>query len=498
MRDICPDDAGIVLDGATLTPAGVDAVARRGAPVQLAAPARARNAAAREAIATMLERGAPLYGATTGVGALRDRTIREDEREAFQWNLLRSHAVSAGRPLAPELVRAGMMVRANQLGAGGAGVAPGLLDALIAALNAGVTPLTRELGSLGTGDLPALAEIALALLGEGKVWRDGELVTAPAPAHPPALGLRDALGFVSSGALTAGQAALESVDARQLQDRWLAVAAMSFEALDADPVVLDARVQAARGAAGQTAVAERLRALLAGATLAPRTPDRMVQDPYPFRVLPQVDGVAHDALTELDAVLARELNARPENALIHEGTALPTGNFHAAELGAALDGLRAAFAHSASLIAGRVSAILDPRMSGLPPFLAANPGPESGQMMLEYTAHAAAAEVRSLAMPMAVQSVWASLGVESHASLAATAAARTADMLRAMDVLVATELVVAVRALRIADRTPAGAGTKPLFDAAAKVLPAGSEDRAFGQDVEAARELLRDRVPPPG
>jgi histidine ammonia-lyase len=101
-------------------------------------------------------------------------------------------------------------------------------------------------------------------------------------------------------------------------------------------------------------------------------------------------------------------------------------------------------------------------------------------------------------MPMAVQSVWASLGVESHASLAATAAARTADMLRAMDVLVATELVVAVRALRIADRTPAGAGTKPLFDAAAKVLPAGSEDRAFGQDVEAARELLRDRVPPPG
>ena len=149
----------------------------------------------------------------------------------------------------------------------------------------------------------------------------------------------------------------------------------------------------------------------------------------------------------------RELNARTENALIEAGRALPTGNFHAAELGAALDALRAAFAHSASH-RGRVSALLDPRMSGLPPFLAHRPGPESGVMMLEYTAHAAAAEARSLAMPMATQSTWASLGVGFHASLAATAATRTAQLLQAMGVLVATELVVAVRALRAGGRVP--------------------------------------------
>jgi histidine ammonia-lyase len=485
----------IVLDGATLTPEDVAAVARRYAPVELASAARARNQAARQAIATMLERRAPLYGATTGVGALRDRMIREEDRERFQWNLLRSHAVSAGEPVAPELVRAGMAVRANQLGAGGAGVAPALLDALVDALNAGVTPLTRELGSLGTGDLPALAEIALALLGEGKVWRDRELVDAPAPARPARLGLRDALGFMSSGAVTAGHAALLAVDARALQTRWLEVAALSFEALEADPVVLDERVQAARGSRGQAAVAARMRKLLAGAPFHPRAADRLVQDPYPFRVLPQVDGVAYDALDHLDAVLARELNARTENALIHDGSALPTGNFHAAELGAALDALRAAFAHSASLIAGRVSAILDPRMSGLPPFLAADPGPDSGHMMLEYTGHAAAAEIRSLATPMAVQSVWASLGVESHASLAATAATRTAEMLKAMGVLIATELVVAVRALRMGGRAAAGAGVQPLFGAAAQALPAGTEDRAFGRDVDAARELLRGSLP---
>jgi histidine ammonia-lyase len=130
-------------------------------------------------------------------------------------------------------------------------------------------------------------------------------------------------------------------------------------------------------------------------------------------------------------------------------------------------------------------------MSGLEPFLAANPGPDSGHMMLEYTAHAAAAEIRSLATPMAVQSVWASLGVESHASLAATAAVRTAEMLRAMEVLVSTELVVAARALRMAGRAPSGAGIQGLFAAADHALAGSLEDRRFGQDVEAARELVR-------
>ena len=483
--------ANIVLDGATLTPRAVAEVARAGAPLELAPAARARNRAAREAIAALLDRGEALYGATTGVGALRDRTIGQPDRERFQWNLLRSHAVGAGRPLAPEVVRAGMVVRANQLGAGGAGTAPALLDALIDALNAGVTPVIREFGSLGTGDLPALAAIALALLGEGELWQDGELAEVPSPPTPIRLGLRDALGFMTSNAMTAGHAALLAVDADALLTRWLQVAALSFEALDADPVVLDPRVQEARGAAGQVAVARRMRELLAGAPFDPHAPDRLVQDPYPFRVLPQVDGVAYDALRQLEAVLGRELNARPENALIHEGRALPTGNFHAAELGAALDGLRAAFGHSASLIAGRVSALLDPRMSGLPPFLAADPGVDSGVMMLEYTAHAAASEVRSMASPMAAQSVWASLGVESHVSLAATAAARTAEMLDAMEVLVATELVVTLRAFRFSGREPSGTGVHELFQAATLALPAGTEDRAFGHDVEAARALVR-------
>jgi histidine ammonia-lyase len=487
--------AMICIDGAALTPGTVAAIARGGEPAQLAAEARERNAAARAAIAAHLEQGRPLYGASTGVGALRDRPIAAGERERLQWNLLRSHAHSAGPTVPPERVRAAMVVRANQLAGGGAGVAPALLDALLAALNEGLTPVTREVGSLGTGDLAGLADTALALLGEGQVWDGERIVPAPPPAREIRLGLRDALGFMSSGAFTTGHAALIAVDARALLRAWLTVAALSFEALRADPVVLDDRVQAARGAAGQVAVARMMRELLAGTRLKTGDPDRLVQDPYPFRVLPQVDGVTFSALQNLDLVLGRELNARPENALIDAGEALPNGNFHLAELAAALDALRAALAQSASLIAARVSALLEPRMSGLPPFLAEHPGVDSGVMMLEYTAHAAAAEVRSLALPMAGQTVAASLGVETHASLAPIAARHTAAALAALRLLVATELVVGVRALAMTERPPQGSGSLPLFEAAAAALPRGLADRRCGDDVEVAAGVL-DRFSP--
>jgi histidine ammonia-lyase len=369
-------------------------------------------------------------------------------------------------------------------------VAAELLDGLVAALNQDVTPVSRGIGSIGTGDLPALADIALAILGEGRVWRGGEMLTAWPLVGDVNLDLRDALGFMSSNALTLGQAALLSVDVRRLQQAWMTVAALSFEAFDADLVVLDDRVQAAVGAAGQRTVAARMRELLAGAALG-TSAETPVQHPYPFRVLPQVDGVTEDALTALEDMVGRGINGRGENALIVDGLALPNGNFHAAELAGALDRLRAALAQSCSLIAVRISAMMDPRTSGLPTFLSAQPGLESGVMMLEFTAQSAAAHARALAPTVGVQTVGASLGVESHSSLAAEALGLTVESIQALSVVVATELVVTLRALELAGRTPAGAGARPLFEQARAVLPAGLEDRRFGADVELARELLR-------
>jgi histidine ammonia-lyase len=488
----------VVLDGETLTPEAVARIARERPPVELAPAARERNDAARGAIAAAVDRGDELYGLTTGVGPLRGYRLSEDERDDYQLNLLRSHACGSGRPIGAELVRAAMGTRANQLGAGGAGVASELLDALVGALNAGLVPFTRELGSLGTGDLTALADIALALLGEGELWREGELLDAAvalreAGVTPARLGPRDGLAFMSSNAVSVGHAALLVVDVRTLFATWTGVAALSFEAAAADPRVLDARVHASAHRPGQAAVAERMRELLEGVRGRTRElPATGIQDPYPFRAMPQVDGVVHDALGALEQVVIHELNFAGENALVllDEG-ALPNGNPHAAPLANAIDGLRTALAQSAALIAARVSALLDTSLTGLPPFLARNPGPESGALILEYVAHAAAAEVRSLVTPVAAQTVSVARGVESHASLAPIAARRAHETLEAMRVLVATELVTAVRALRLAGHDPVGAGARPLYDEAAARLDPELGDRPLHPDVEAATELVR-------
>ena len=183
-----------------------------------------------------------------------------------------------------------------------------------------------------------------------------------------------------------------------------------------------------------------------------------VQDPYPFRAQPQVDGTVHEALRALEETVVHELNFAGENALIiaEDEIALPNGNPHAAPLANAIDGLRTALAQSAALIAARVSTLLDSSLTGLPPFLARTPGPETGALVLEYTAHAAVAEVRSLVTPVAAQTVAVSRGVESHSSLAPIAARRAHETLNALRVAVATELVVAVRALRLAGQEPQG------------------------------------------
>jgi histidine ammonia-lyase len=186
------------------------------------------------------------------------------------------------------------------------------------------------------------------------------------------------------------------------------------------------------------------------------------------------------------------LNFAGENALIVPGedVALPNGNPHAAPLANAIDGLRTALAQSAALIASRVSTLLDSGLTGLAPFLAQRPGPESGALVLEYTAHAAAAEVRSLVTPVAAQSVSVSRGVESHSSLAPIAARRAHETIAALRVVVATELVVAVRALRLAGQKPVGAGAQALWTAACERLSDELTDRPLHPDVEAARALI--------
>jgi histidine ammonia-lyase len=489
----------VTLDGRSLTPSDVVQIARGRAEARIGEDARERNAAARRLVGELLDRGDLLYGVTTGVGALRSEPAELEDPGDFQWRLLRSHAGGGGAPLRVEEVRAAMAVRANQIGAGGAGVGDALLDAIEAALRAGVTPFARELGSLGTGDLTVLAEIGVALGGEGDCWVGDDVV--PAADALAAYGLapvryaaRDGIGFMSSNAVSTGQAALVFHDASRLLDSALSAAALSFEAAGADLSVLDPRVHAARPHAGQIEVARRLRRLLDFDAQRSAPARRRVHDSFVFRCVPQVEGTLLDALDRLARVLDIELNVAGENALLlpRDGVALPNGNFHAGVLTLALDALRGAMAQSASLVAARVSALLDPAVTGLTPELAQDPGPDSGAMILEYTAHAAAAEVRSLAATAASQTTSVQSGIESHASFAGHSARRTSDALARMAVAVSAELVLAVRALRLRGRPPEGPGVRGLFDAAAARLDPSMSDRPLSGDLEAARQLLFD------
>jgi histidine ammonia-lyase len=487
----------IALDGRSLTPAGVVAIARRRAEAEITAEARARNASAERLVGGLLARGELLYGVTTGVGALRTAPTAQEDPGDHQWRLLRSHAGGGGAPLTTEVVRAAMAVRANQIGAGGAGVGEQLLDALLGALRADVTPFARELGSLGTGDLTVLAEIGSALGGEGDCWVGDDVVPAgealaAAGLEPVRYGPRDGLAFMSSNAVSIGQAALVFHDASRLLDSALGVAALSYDATDADLSVLDPRVHAARPHRGQVEVARRLRELLGERNPGARAPQRPVHDAFVFRCVPQVEGTLLEALERLLGVLEVELNVAGENALMlpGDGVALPNGNFHAGVLTLALDSLRGAMAQSASLVAARVSALLDPEVTGLAPQLAQDPGPDSGAMILEYTAHAAAAEVRSLAATAASQTTTVQSGIESHANFAGHSARRTSDALARMSVAVSAELVLAVRALRLRGRLPVGAGVRGLYEAAAARLDADMADRPLSGDLESARQLL--------
>jgi len=491
-----PLHATVALDGRTLTPATVAAIACGDAGVRLTDAARARNAVSRQALEAVIATGTPVYGVTTGVGALHDRPVAPANASRHQRALLRSHAAGAGEPLALATVRAAMAVRLNQLGAGGGGASDGLLDALAAALGADVVPVVRDVGSLGTGDLPGLAAIGLALLGEGDAWVQGRPVRARgalrrAGIEPLVPGPRDAMALLSSNAVTIGRAALAAVRARRLADAALLVAALSFEAIDADLAVLDARVHAARPIPGQVAVAARMRTLLAGTPSPRRGPG--VHDPLSFRAQPQVDGAVHDALDALDRVLGVELNAASENPLLvaaPEPDVLASGNFHAVALSLGLDAVRGALAQAATIVAARASALLDDRFSGLRGWLAGPGEASSGAMAVEYTAHAAAAEVRLLAAPAAAQHTVVGAGMESHSSFAALSVLQTDRALDAYADALATELVLAARALRLAGRPAAGEGTRALFEAAAAGLPAELEDRPLADAIHRARALL--------
>ena len=475
----------VLLDGQRVGCAQVRDVARglASAAVSDEGVERARAAAAMAAeVAATRE----VYGRTTGVGANRDQPVDAADGAEHGYRLLRSHAGGSGPLIAAELSRAMLVVRANQIAAGGSGVDPGVLGPLLAGVNGGLWVPVPRYGAIGTGDLTALAVSALCLLGE----RDWLLPPGSEPVEQPRFRLAsaDALAFLSSNAATTGEAALACCDLADLLMAAIVIAALSHCAVDGSLEPYAAAVHEARRYRGQRAVAAVLRDLLG-------TDDGRsgrIQDPYGYRALPQVHGPAVDAVRRAAGAVSAELNAAAENPLVDVAgaTVWHNGNFHTAYVGLALDTVRAALFQTAALSAARLGTLVEPAFTGLAPFLATDPPPSSGVMILEYVTQSAIADIRRLATPAALGSAVLSRGVEEHAGFSTQSARATTDVAEAYRIVLACELVAAVRALRLRGARPAGQGLGAAFDLAAAALPPGTADRALDTDLAAAQRLL--------
>ena len=416
----------------------VVAIAREGAGVELSAGALAAIADSRAVIDALASDVVPHYGVSTGFGALATLHIPLEKRIELQRGLIRSHAAGSGDEVEREVVRALMLLRLSTLATGRTGVRVETAAGYAALLSAGITPVVHEYGSLGcSGDLAPLAHCALALMGEGPV-RDAHGTLMPAADALAAAGLepvvlheKEGLALINGTDGMLGMLVLAIADLRRLLVVADIAAAMSVEGLLGTDRVFAADLHALRPQAGQGAAASNMRALLAGSPIVAshRGPeDTRVQDAYSLRCAPQVAGAARDTVAHAATVASRELASAIDNPVVTvDGRVESNGNFHGAPIGYVLDFLAIAAADVASMSERRTDRFLDvSRNHGLPPFLAADPGVDSGYMIAQYTQAAIVSELKRLAVPASVDSIPSSAMQEDHVSMGWSGRAQTA------------------------------------------------------------------------
>ena len=474
------------------------AVAREGAEVQLGPETLEALAASRRLVDALAAGDVPVYGVSTGFGALATRHIPVARRAQLQRSLIRSHAAGAGPEVEREVIRGLALLRLRTLATGRTGVRPQTAQALAALLNAGITPVVREFGSLGcSGDLAPLAHVALALMGEGDVRdRDGALLPAEkalAEAGLPAVELaeKEGLALINGTDGMLAQLMLACADLDELLRLADLSAAMSLEALLGTDAVLAEELMALRPHPGQAAAASNMRRLLAGSAVVAshRGPDdTRVQDAYSLRCAPQVAGAARDTLAHARTVAAREAASCIDNpVLLADGRLASNGNFHGAPVGYVLDFLAIAAADVASMSERRSDRMLDAHRShGLPPFLADDPGVDSGLMIAQYTQAGIVCELKRLAVPASVDSIPSSAMQEDHVSMGWSAARKLRRSVDGLRTVLAVEVMTAARALDLRRPQACSPATAAAVAALRVVVAGPGPDRVLSEEIEAS------------
>jgi histidine ammonia-lyase len=501
----------VVLDGNHLTIEEIVAVAREGAKVELAASAKTAVQRSRVWIDEIIQRCEPVYGINTGFGVFADICIPPEESAQLSRNLILSHAVGTGKPLADEIVKAAILVRANTLAKGHSGVRLEIIEALLGLLNQGVTPVVPEQGSLGSsGDLAPLSHVALVLTTDkrnlesesGLARFQGEILSgktamARAGINRIILQAKEGLALSNGASFCAAIGALAVSDAATLLRTGEISLALSLEALMGCSAAFDERLHKIRGFDGQLKVAEAVRGLISGSDLIDRA--KRVQDAYSLRCAPQVQGMCWDTLTFVRNIIETEINAATDNPLLFEpGITLSGGNFHGEPVGLGMDYLGIALAELAAISERRTNRLLDQNINaGLPPMLVdkdADAGLNSGMMMPHYTAAALVLENRTLASPDSVQSLPVSAQQEDHNANAMTAARHTRQIVSNTAHVLAIECYSAARALDLRLRqypeASMGEGTERAYKKIREVIPYQPGDALWSPEIERMKSLI--------
>lgn len=488
----------VIIDGGPLTPEQVAAVAFARSRVAVADDLAARLEPARLMVEWAVESEEVVYGITTGFGALATTHIGKDEAEALQYNLLRSHATGVGGPIADELVRAMLLLRARTLAQGHSGVRPIVVEKLIELLEAGLLPVVPSQGSVGaSGDLAPFAHLALPLIGEGQVRVDGQIKkTADTQFEPLRLQTKEGLSLLNG---TEGMAAMASVALHHgvhLTTAADVAAALTIEALLGSARPFRPEIHALRPHPGQIVSAGRIASLIDGSEIVASHSDdfdHAVQDAYSLRCAPQVHGAVSDTLDQMRRVLSIELGSVVDNPIVfpETGEVLSGGNFHGEPLAFVCDFSTIALSELASISERRTDRLLDPaRSQGLPPFLAAHPGVESGYMITQYVQAALVAENRVLAHPASVDSVPTSGGQEDHVSMGWGAARKLLDVIDNVRRVLAIEILCGVQAIEHRAPLRPGNGTAAVVAAVRAKIPPLEGDRSHAADIETVADMI--------
>lgn len=501
----------VQIDGNQLTIGDLVQVARHQAPVEISTGGVTNVKRSRKQLEAILQTNRPVYGINTGFGIFAKQKISPEDSDQLSRNLILSHAVGVGAPLAEEITRAAMLVRANTLVKGFSGVRLELVQTLVDMLNSGVTPLVPEQGSLGSsGDLGPLSHLALVLtkdhhdrmeesgwaLYQGKTLRGKEAMRA---ARIPRfiLGPKEGLALNNGATFSAAIGALAVADAQRILRIANLGVALSLEALLGCSSAFDPRLHEVRGQAGQIEVAKTIAALINQSTLIDSA--CRVQDAYSLRCAPQVQGSVLDTLGFVAGIIQAEINAATDNPLIFDGgEAISGGNFHGEPVGLGMDYLGIAIAELGAISERRIFRLTDGNLNGgLPPMLVDQPeaaGLNSGLMMPQYTAASLVLENQTLAHPDSVHSLPTSGEQEDHNANAMTAARHARQIVANVEYILSIELYTAARAVDLRLRQQPGSrlgiGTQKLYEKIRSAVPYQPGDKLWGPEIEVVRNLI--------